>query len=707
MERNVNEAILNEDTCAKALVDLLSENEEGLSLSESVLYHNFPVYRNDDDSASMARILIVSKHHGIVVFECTDQTTRTLQRDNIGLMRKELEQIHSVIYAELLKSSLLRTRIAKINVQVVPALFLPNFEGDIAVFEEGWEELTVVREFRDLTNLFTSIHLKSPLDAVTIKETVAILEGSKGLLKPKERSKTTSGHTKGRILDEIESQIANFDTEQKRAALITLDNPQRIRGLAGSGKTIILTMKAAQIHLQHPEADLFYTFYTRSLYSFIIQLITKFYRRFSGKDPNWEKLRVLHAWGGPNLPGVYYITCINNGIAPIAFKDVRHYKEPFQEICKRLIKAELKESFDYAILDEGQDFPPEFYRICRAITKNNRVIWGYDECQNIFDISIQDTKATFGKDPSGNYYIDFANLTSDSIQDLVLHQCYRNPRRILVSSFGVGLGIYNERILQMPENNDHWEDLGFEVLEGNSKIGDSMVITRPQENSLLVKNELLESEDTVNVEVLENLGDECKYVAEKIIDDLRQDLLPEDILVISLDDRHARTYFREISDELSKHGVNTFNILDAAFYSKDFYAKDHVTLSTVYRAKGNEAGSVYVVGADAVFENKDSTRERNKIFTAMTRAKAWVTITGIGSDAQKFKDEIEAINKNYPEFKFIMPDPDLLKVFQRDLSKSQGELIKIRRQLDDIAKRTGLSTDEILNKLKETDKGEL
>lgn len=703
MERNVNETLLNNDTCAKALVDLIYENKEEFNLTESSLYHNFPLYRNDDDSITVARVMLVSKNHGIVIFQCTDQSERTMTEDDAKRIREELEQMYSVIYAELVKSKLLRARATRINIQVLPSFFLPNFRGDTSVFQEDWEELTIVRDRSDLQKLFENNSLEISLDENMIREAIAILEGSKGIVRLKERPKDTSRYTKGRVLEEIESQIATFDREQKRAALITLDGPQRIRGLAGSGKTIILTMKAALIHLQHPEAEIYYTFYTRSLYALIMQFIIKFYRHFTGREPNWDKLHILHAWGGPNLPGVYYLTCINNDIPHVSYAEVRHYKDPFKEVCRRLNEHKLETNVDYLIIDEGQDFPEEFYRLCRQITKNNKVIWGYDECQNIFDISIQDTKETFGRDPDGNYYIDFSKLPSESLQDLVLHQCYRNPRRVLVSAFAIGLGIYNEPILQMPENNEHWEDLGFKVLEGQSHVGNKMTITRPFENSPLVKNKLLESEDIVKVQVFDSIDDECEDVANRVAEDIRDNLLPEDILIISLDDRHARRYFKLISLKLREKKVQTFNILDAPYYSKAFYMKDHVTLTTVYRAKGNEAGSVYIVGVDAVYEDKDSIRERNRLFTGITRAKAWVTITGIGENAQQFEKEMTLVNQHYPDLRFIMPDPNSLKVFQRDLSASQDQLNKIERELDRISKKTGLSREQLLSRLLQKD----
>jgi superfamily I DNA and RNA helicase len=55
-------------------------------------------------------------------------------------------------------------------------------------------------------------------------------------------------------------------------------------------------------------------------------------------------------------------TCINNEIPPITYGDVRSYgKHAFNRVCKELESHDLKKSYNYSILDEGQDFPPYIY----------------------------------------------------------------------------------------------------------------------------------------------------------------------------------------------------------------------------------------------------------------------------------------------------------------------------------------------------------
>lgn len=701
MEININQNLLNKQPSSKQLINIIKENNEEMNINDSILHHEFPLYLQEEGDIISANVLLVSRKHGIIIFQCAD--SRNINREELDELNEKLDQIHSQIYSKLIRSKILRIGRMELEIKINTYLFLPNL-GE--TFQPNETDIKIITNQLELIKEFKEICLTPELSDRTVKETLAILEGTKNIIKPKDRNIKNKGReSKGKILEKIETAIANFDFEQKRAALQVMDGPQRIRGLAGSGKTIVLAMKAALIHLREPSVNILYTFYTKSLYDFIKTLISRFYRQYSEIDPNWEKINILHAWGGRNLPGVYYNVCMRNDIEPTSFSEAKKYGlEAFNEVCKTLESKKITQIYDYTIIDEGQDFPKYFYRLCRKITKNNRVIWGYDECQNILNTNIQDTKDTFGKNDNGQYHVDLSKESPDLPCDIVLQKCYRNPRKILICAFSLGLGIYNDHILQMLENNEHWSDLGFEVKEGNSKKGNMMVIERPKQNSPLMQNGLFEDEeDLITFKSFNNYNDECRYVADKIYKDLDSDLLPEDILVISLDDFAARNYFEELKIILEEKDIKTYNLLEAPSNTKIFYLEDHITLSTVYRAKGNEAGSVYILGVDAIFkgDNKNSIRERNKIFTAITRAKGWVTITGIETYAKECKREIDKTMEYYPKIIFKMPDREAIKLFQRDLAKNQEIFNMLERMIKKTAKELGMDEEKIIEKLKE------
>jgi hypothetical protein len=171
---------------------------------------------------------------------------------------------------------------------LLPALFAMGHTSNKSILSEGFDELSVVTCLADVKNLLEEQRMEVDLDQSVIDETISIIEGSKAICRRKERFLKSEGWTRGKILHEIDSQIAVWDQEQKRAALYILDAPQRIRGLAGSGKTIVLAMRAARIHLQNPDARILYTFWTKSLYTLVKRHITRFYRLYADTDPDWD-----------------------------------------------------------------------------------------------------------------------------------------------------------------------------------------------------------------------------------------------------------------------------------------------------------------------------------------------------------------------------------------------------------------------------------
>jgi superfamily I DNA and RNA helicase len=525
------------------------------------------------------------------------------------------------------------------------------------------------------------------------------------LRKKKDRNiKLSEITTKGGILNQIQNIHATFDIEQKRAALNIIDSPQRIRGLAGSGKTIILTMKAALYHLQNPEAEILYTYFTKALYGQIKYLIEKYYRDFSdNREPDWTKIHILHGWGGKGLRGVYSDTCTENLIAPISFFNAKRNnpKNPFSYICEELNKNQLKEKYDLTLIDEGQDFPIYFYRVCRNITKNDRLVWAYDDFQNICDVNIQDEKETFGKNEKGEYVIDFTR-DENELQDIILHKCYRNPRIALLNAFSLGLGIYNDKILQRLEDNNHWNDLGFLVEKGDSSDNSKMVISRPEKNSPSASNKLF-TEDSVKIEIFENLTKESNFIVKQIITDIKnEELRPDDICVIGIDSKNIKIYFDKIESLLNSAGINTFNLLKASNNNTYFNIDGHVTLSTLNKAKGNEAGMIYIVGVDSVFNNKDFIIQRNKLFTAITRSKGWVVMTGY-EKANVCKQEMKLLKDNNYKLVFTQPTKEDTKTILRGMSKRQDYLNAFNNTLSEL-KSTGLTTDEILKLISETSK---
>jgi superfamily I DNA and RNA helicase len=347
LEINANNVLLNEHPSAKSLISILEKNDEKLGISDAILYYDLQFAIDFDGTPQRFDIIISSKKYGIIIFYCMDISKRTLKAEHITELVTEYQQNYSALFSKLLKNSNLRKGPTELKINAHPLFYFFSQDDlkkdDFNSFINEWEDLKVVLNLKDITTYFKSIKQTEPFTDLIYNEIRAMLEGSKGILHTSSRpKKNLDAKSKGRILDRIQSEITLFDADQKRAALQIIDGPQRIRGLAGSGKTIVLTMKVAQIHASSPDARILYTYWTKQLHGYIKRLITRFYRQLSDKDPNWDKIDIIHAWGGKNLRGVYYDACKMNGIQPKTLGDLMKYKnKAFKVACQDLEKYKL------------------------------------------------------------------------------------------------------------------------------------------------------------------------------------------------------------------------------------------------------------------------------------------------------------------------------------------------------------------------------
>lgn len=171
-------------------------------------------------------------------------------------------------------------------------------------------------------------------------------------------------------------------------------------------------------------------------------------------------------------------------------------------------------------------------------------------------------------------------------------------------------------------------------------------------------------------------------------------LRPDDICVICLDNRNINAYYSLLSRMLIRNGISTFNLVDAPNANKHFFYENNVTLSTINKAKGNEAGMVYIIGADTVFINRDNVILRNKLFTAITRTKGWVTITG-GEKIKYCLEELNKLEENDFKLVFTQPSKETTKTIESGSKVQQNLLLDVQSKID-ILVNSGLSVEDIM-----------
>lgn len=165
-------------------------------------------------------------------------------------------------------------------------------------------------------------------------------------------------------------------TERQKGLTKPKEGHQRIKGVAGSGKTLIIANRAANI-AKDGRKVLIITF-NRALWPYIKDMVDKTPINF-----DWSYITFRHFHG----------FCIDflydRGIPVPSAKDMK-YKEYLDEIVHLILlnteKIKEKHLFDAILIDEGQDcFYESYDLLSKFLTPRNELLLTCDYKQNIFD----------------------------------------------------------------------------------------------------------------------------------------------------------------------------------------------------------------------------------------------------------------------------------------------------------------------------------
>ena len=494
-----------------------------------------------------------------------------------------------------------------------------------------------------------------------------------------------------RVIHAVESRLSVLDEKQDRVSQEVPEGPQRLRGLAGSGKTVLFTRRVAQMHASNPDWEIAFVFSSRSLYEQIRNLVDKRYQRLTGETPDWSKLHIWHAWGSKERTGFYRELASRWGRRFLRVGDAQnaasHEEAPYEAAC-RILEEESKSCpplLDAIVVDEGQDLPASFYRLAyHALRPPKRLYWAYDEAQGVDSLIVPSSSAIFGRDEQGRPRVDLSGGYASGMRKAHnMNRCYRTPRQILLAAHAIGMGLLREGgPLQGVTSKEDWNALGYQVVEGDFsgasvKARTPVVIQRPDGTSghPIDTPEFDASLDRSTVLVIRESSsqeEDVAFVAESIQRDLESGLRPEDIAVIVLEP--ARYLFTGVEDRLRTRGIKVLALSDQ---NKDQFCRTgHVTVSSIRRAKGNEAYKVYALnlhtaGALEAGSPEKEMVARNQVFVALTRTKLWCVAIGRPGSIMK---ELLEVSRNGDSVRFPAFNQISLKRSMGDTDSLQQEL---------------------------------
>ena len=195
-----------------------------------------------------------------------------------------------------------------------------------------------------------------------------------------------------------------------------------------------------------------------------------------------------------------------------------------------------------------------------------------------------------------------------------------------------------------------------------------------------------------------------------IIHDIREEeLRHEDIVVINPNPLSTQREVGPARRLLFSEGTINSELAGVSTSADVFTRSGSVTFTGIFRAKGNEAGMVYIINAQDSLSgwNKGATAlVRNRLFTAITRAKAWVRVLGVGQGMDGLIQEWDALKKNDYKLKFRYPTPaekQELRLINKELSgPKRAKYKKLEMQQDlllQAAERGEIDVDHIINQL--------
>lgn len=657
----------NSDTVgARALRTALKEM--GIA---GTLYLGYPVIATAD-AKIFIDALLVSESHGLTVFDLSSHLSSRPTEEQLTQVSERQDQMHASLYNKLnAYRDLRKGRSLAITVNVITC--------HSAIKEVINEEGLLISPPSNLPDIFEAFE---GIDQKLLRSLNAAIQRVSTLRPPKRRDNVTRDDSRGAILKKIEKEIANLDQWQNRGAIEYANGPQRIRGLAGSGKTVVLALKASYLHVRHPEWKIAVTFQSRSLYQQFRDLIRRFTFEQIEDEPDWSNLLILHAWGSIRDTGLYSMACMSHGVAPQDWRsaDTKYGSRAFEGVCGELnaviSKQGPKKIFDVILVDEAQDFPTSFYKmIYSLIPAPHRIIWAYDDLQNLGNYEMRSEHELFGEDNHGNALVRLTNETNKPRQDIVLPVCYRNTHWALTIAHALGFGIYRpEGLIKMFDEPKIWPRIGYETIAGTLSLGSHVSVQRSADSYPRYFTQLLDSEDAIQCNVYESEEDQYENLAKSINRNIRKDELEAtDILIVLPDVMTSKRTGAKIMETLASKKVSAH--LAGVTTSRDqVFQPNSVAITHIFRAKGNEAPMVYIVNAEFCQSGFELSRKRNILFTAITRSRCWVRLYGVGSNMLKLKNEVDEVRNHNFELQFQYPNRkeiEHLARVHRDMSQEE------------------------------------
>jgi superfamily I DNA and RNA helicase len=469
----------------------------------------------------------------------------------------------------------------------------------------------------------------SPLTPEQISIVKAVFGDSANINETRQVRQDIVESSLGAIIDELATMDKYLSAEQTELSRLPIGGfPRLVRGVAGSGKTIVLANLTARLlnRQQNVNPTLFddcetehlrvaVICFNRSLVSLLRQKIKDAYNQQTFEDISSKDI----LWVG-HLNGLMRKVSYDNRalqyISPMAIKDSSERATQYIEQVQSFTKSHPEESgkllYDAIFVDEGQDFEPEEFQLLLNLLKTNEttgeknLVIFYDDAQNLY----------------GRHRPNWKQIGIDvgrGDRARVMKECFRNTREIVETAFNVLLGA--ESSAESKVKLKTYADVSYlrqaglvEEVGGFYKVGFAE-----------------RTGSYPDVQVFASRQKEKEWIAGEVQRLLSTELVrPEDILILF----NYPLVFEDLGEMIRARLGKEYVLNFVKPFGKDgdqdtlIFKKNSLTLSTVHGAKGYDAYVVFLAGADLFREDEAG---RASFYVGATRAKLTLHVTGLKS----------------------------------------------------------------------------
>lgn len=482
------------------------------------------------------------------------------------------------------------------------------------------------------------------------------------------------GENPSTILDQVKKKIILFDGDQSRFIYSQPSAQKRItiQGLAGTGKTELLLHKLKDLYTKNKSSKIAFTCYNKILAKSMKIRIPNFFNFLKVEEQiKWdERLWVMPSWGSRGQPntGVYSYICSNYKLEFHSYS----YQWQFDAVCKLAIeelqaKGGIEPCFDYVLIDESQDFPQSFFKLCELVTKHTVYVAG-DIFQDIYDRTI-----------------------NQSVQsDYLLNKCYRTDPKTLMFAHAVGMGLYETPVIRWLDDKE-WSSCGYKIKRENSNFILSRVPLRRFED--------LDTSSLNSIEVISSDSEELEEAILSIIDSIRHDhptVHPGDIAVVFLEGSKANY---ALADSLAVRIYEKYSWKAIKGYETKDSTSDAVFISNRNNIKGLEFPFVIGLVRGQITDNVFS---RNTIYMMLTRSfiTSYFLVNNMDANAEFIKKYTIAAKSISDSGIMILREPPEAEKSQQN-QKVSIAVAQEQRPLKEVIEETFVAHPELSAKNKQ------